>query len=505
MHSQVDEEGRRYQLLDAIISHRKADCAVDKNDGWYINQQGRKYRKKTTKGWSFEIQWKDGLVSWVPLKDIKESYPIEVAEYCREHQLIDEPAFAWWAPYALCKRNRIISKVKSKVLKKHMKYGVKVPRTVREALILDQENGNTLWQDAIAKEMSNVKVAFDIHEKGNDASVSQRRTYIECYLIFDVKMDMTQKARFVANGTKTADLVNSTWAGVVSRKSVRIALTYAALLEVHIMAADIQNTYLQALISEAYWTVCGPEFGSEDEGKKAIITRALYGTKCADRDFRNHLRDCMDHLGYESCLADPDLWMRKAVSDKGQQYYEYMLLYVDDCLCISEHAEEALLQVNKYFPMKKGSIGPPKLYLGAKISQVQLPNGVKAYAMSTSQYVQEAVVNVERHLDKKGMKLPKARSTPLCSNYSPEIDVSTELDELESSYYQSLIGILRWMVEMGRVDISCKVSMMSSYVSLPQEGHLQQLYHMFSYLKSHHNAPMVFDPSYPSIECQQVR
>ena len=77
----------------------------------------------------------------------------------------------------------------------------------------------------------------------------------------------------------------------------------------------------------------------------------------------------MEMLGYRSCLADPDLWIREDVSDNGNQYYEYMLLYVDDCLCVSEHPREALEEINKYFPMKPNSIEAPRIYLGAKIGK----------------------------------------------------------------------------------------------------------------------------------------
>jgi len=137
-------------------------------------------------------------------------------------------------------------------------------------------------------------------------------------MIFDVKMDFTRKARFVANGSRTRDLAESTYAGVVSRETVCIALTYAALHDLDIMAANIRNAYLQAPISVKYWTTLGPEFGSELKGRRANIVRALYGTKSAGSDFINHLRDCMEKMGFSSCLADPDLWMRKAVSDTGE-------------------------------------------------------------------------------------------------------------------------------------------------------------------------------------------
>lgn len=138
------------------------------------------------------------------------------------------------------------------------------------------------------------------------------------------------------------------------------------------------NAYLTAPTSEKFHIICGPEFGSENIGKKTIVKGALYDTKSAGRDFRNHLRDCMTHMGYTSCKADLDLWIRKAKHTDDRDYYEYMLLYVDDCLCVSEDPEAALNQLNKYFPLEPGSVGTPKLYLGEKITQVTLPNGMIA-------------------------------------------------------------------------------------------------------------------------------
>ena len=99
---------------------------------------------------------------------------------------------------------------------------------------------------------------------------------------------------------------------------MRIAFTYAALNGLDAWAADVQNAFLQAPCSEKYYTVCGPEFGSEFIGKLAIIFRASYGLKSAGVGFCNHLRNCMEHLGYESCKADPDVWMRSATRADGQ-------------------------------------------------------------------------------------------------------------------------------------------------------------------------------------------
>ena len=63
----------------------------------------------------------------------------------------------------------------------------------------------------------------------------------------------------------------------------------------------------------------------------------------------------------------------------------------------------------------------------------------------------------------------------------------------------SLIGVLSWIVELGRVDICLECSMMSSCLALPRVGHLEQVLYIFGYLKQHHNAELVFDPTYPEI------
>jgi hypothetical protein len=93
------------------------------------------------------------------------------------------------------------------------------------------------------------------------------------------------------------------------------------------------------------------------------------------------------------------------------------------------------------------------------------------------------------------MKLPYKAPIPPTFDYHPEIDVSQELGEDDASYYQTLIGVLQWIVELGRIDIDCEVSMMSSHMALPREEHLKELYHIFAYLKAHANAEMVFDPT----------
>ena len=177
-----------------------------------------------------------------------------------------------------------------------------------------------------------------------------------------------------------------------------------------------------------------------------------------------------------------------------------MLLYVDDHLAISETPKEAVLQLDKLFKMQPVSIAPPIIYLGGKVKKMRLPNMVEAWTFSSSQYVQEAVSNVEKFIqDIDGSMLSMKINAPLSNGYRPELDSSPELDGSDGAYYQSLIGILRWMVDLGRIDIFCEVSMMSSHLTLPREGHIGQVFHIFVYLNKHHNSALVFDPSYPDV------
>ena len=78
------------------------------------------------------------------MKDIKDSYPIQLAGYTVSNGLQDEPAFSWWVPFTLKKRDKVINKVKSKYWSRTYKYGIRIPKSIAEAIEIDKENGNTL-------------------------------------------------------------------------------------------------------------------------------------------------------------------------------------------------------------------------------------------------------------------------------------------------------------------------------------------------------------------------
>ena len=383
MWAQCDLEGHQYLLLESIVDHRSDEEAV-KDEDRFVEVNGRRHHKKTTKGWKMLVEWKDGSKSWERLSDLKESNPVEVAEYAVARKIDKEPAFAWWVPFTLKRRDRIIAAVNKRYAKRNFKFGIRIPKTYREAVEIDRENGNRLWQDAIDKELAAVRVAFALLD--DKTKIPPGYQEITCHLVFDVKMeDFRRKARYVAGGHTTETPATMTYASVVGRETVRVALTLAALNGLEVKAADIENAYLTAPNKEKIWTTLGPEFGP-DKGRKALVVRALYGLKSAGASFRNHLAECMRTLGYFPCKADPDLWMKACVTTDGREYYSYVLLYVDDALAIHEDAIAVLKRMDRYFKMKEGSIGDPDVYLGSRIRTAKLENGVDAWSMSPSKY-----------------------------------------------------------------------------------------------------------------------
>ena len=166
--AEIDDEGNRQVLMNEIIDYRTNGTELKQQDAFITTKTGTKHRRETTKGWELLIEWKDGSTTWVSLMDIKESYLVQVAEFALGSHISMEPAFAWWVPFMLKKRNRILAKVKSKYWLRTHTVGIHIPKLVEEAKKIDEQNGDTLWWDTICKEMKNVCPTFEVFEGRKD-------------------------------------------------------------------------------------------------------------------------------------------------------------------------------------------------------------------------------------------------------------------------------------------------------------------------------------------------
>lgn len=108
--------------------------------------------------------------------------------------------------------------------------------------------------------------------------------------------------------------------------------------------------------------------------------------------------------------------------------------------------------------------------------------------------------NFEDSLKKSGEALPKKATSLSFPGYWHELDVTQKLNQVMAMYYQSHIGILRWVVELGCIDITCEISLMTSCMVLLRADHLSQLYHCFAHLQDTYNTELVFDPAETEID-----
>ena len=224
--------------------------------------------------------------------------------------------------------------------------------------------------------MAKVKVAWRAAEgispeqarTGKETSMI-RFQEIRCHVIFDVKMDFTRKARFVAGGHTTDAPGSITYSSVVSRDSVRLAFLIAGLNDLDVLAGDVTNAYLNAKCREKIWFEGGIETG-EDRGKVLIVTRALSGLKSSGAAWQADLASTLRDLKFTSSQADPDVWLRSSGT-----HYDMILVHVDDILIFAKDPKLTMDELGKRYKLKPESVREPEIYLGANMEKVQLPDG----------------------------------------------------------------------------------------------------------------------------------
>ena len=196
------------------------DKAVDlSKDNIYIATfRGHNRPRNTTIGLYLLVKWADGSLSWIPFKDLKESYPCETDESSKSRGISYGPAFASWVPYTLQKYDITISKVKYRIRKTTQKYGIEVLTSVNHSLEIYRNIGNKLSRDALDKDMTKVVIYFEVLEEGIKATIGCIE--LTGHLVWYAKMNITCKERWVLGGHKNIDPIWFTYYRVLSRESV---------------------------------------------------------------------------------------------------------------------------------------------------------------------------------------------------------------------------------------------------------------------------------------------
>ena len=434
------------------------------------------------------VKWDDNSETYEPLDLIYQDDPVTLATYAQTHDLLQTPGwkrlkhFLPTTPSSILIHQTVTSPSKHTPI---FQFGIEVPKNVKQAYALDLKNNNSKWGDAIEEEISSLQKYNTFKDHGNITYLPDYKRII-VHFVFAVKHDLRHKARLVAGGHLTDSSIDGTYSGVVSLRSLRIAILAAELNQLHIMVGDISSAYLEAYTQEKVCFLAGPEFGPL-QGHLLVIERALYGLQTSGARWHDRFSDTLRDMGFTPCEADPDVWMRPT-----DTHYEYVCVYVDDIMMFGKTPEEFFtLLTDKYNYQLKG-VGPPKYHLGGDFYRDK--DGTLAWGAAS--YAKKILNNFESTF---GTKAHDA-SSPLPEKDHPELDTSDLLSPADIKLYQSLIGALQWLVTLGRFDILVHVATMGSFRVAPRIGHLDRLKRIFGYIKKYPDGAIRFRPHIPQHE-----
>ena len=207
------------------------------------------------------------------------------------------------------------------------------------------------------------------------------------------------------------------------------------------------------------------------------VERALHGLRSSGASWRQMMCNTPPDMGFFESKADSDVCMRASVDSEGDKVWECVLCHVDDILAIAHKAKEIVEEIGRRFEIK--DLEQPQLHLGAQVGKQQLDDGTEAWCMSADKCVAGALLTLQGLFDEDGFdRTIRKAKTPLPTGWKPELDISEELSDSMTSRHRQLIGILRWAVELGRLDIHHEVSILSQFQASPREGHLEAAHHM---------------------------
>jgi hypothetical protein len=475
---------------DEIVAYNDVINFIEDDDTWDGMWKFREildhkwvypHQKDQYKGSSYNllIEWETGERTWEPLytKDksgIYQTDPVTVAIYAKKHNLLDQKGWKLPNIKKLCKtQDRIIrranqAKLHSFRTKPVYQYGYLVPRNHEQAMEIDRENGNTKWRDAELYEIGCVDEYNVFDDKGKGYNPGPDYKKMRVHMVYAVKHDGKHRARLIAGGHLMDTPIDSVYSSVVSLRGIRILAFLAELNELELWATDIGSAYLESYTKEKVYIIAGPEFG-ERQGHTLIIVRALYGLKSSGLRWHERLSDVLRAMGFFPSKAESDIWMRQV-----DDHYEYIAVYVDDLMIASKDPGKLVDTLTNEYKFKLKGSGPVTFHLGCDWFRDE--DGVLCFA--PRKYIVKMIANYERLFGRK----PKPYASPLTGGDHPEIDDSGLLDLAGVSIYQSLIGSLQWVIQLGRLDICTAVMTMSQFRAAPREGHLDRVKRIIGYL-----------------------
>lgn len=465
----------------------------------------------------FEVQLTSGKTFEISFAQLKKDRPLEVAKYIRKDVIEQKRGgpHEIWAKKIIKNANRTVRRLsrhynidrfirlgttrnitirrisknkRNEKINNREKFGINIPNSVKEALIFDRQNNNTLWADAIYKEMAALDKAKCFKYYPPTYRVSKEYQYAPLRLIFDVKQEnLRRKARLVAGGHVVNSNMYESYSSVIQTRTIRLLQTISVNQGLKMITGDVSNAFVQAPTCEKIWTRAGKEFG-EKENCVILLDKALYGLSTSARQWNITLGAEIKKMGFVQCRADPDLWIKRNKSNDG---YEYIATYVDDLILVMEDPQPYIDHIKDKFPIRNIEFNP-EYYLGANLEINE--NNIK---VSMEKYVREVIRKYES--TNGSIRKENVPSTP---HDHPELDESPFLDEAGITHFQSVMGICQWISTAARMDITFSVQSLSRFGAKPREGHLRRAIKIFGYLKKYPKKGFYIDPREPILNVE---
>jgi hypothetical protein len=481
----LNEEWDPHTEIEAVLRHRHINYARRKPGKHTYNPS---VSLVTTKGIRLLVRFFSGLKSWIPMEAARSDNPTPLIEYAKKWKLSRHPEWKWTDTFDMDAledlRQGFIAKFENTP---KYKFGVQIPTSISHALRLDRMNGNNLWQEAIKKEMDQLKEykTFRLPTDGDDLSTYQQIPY---HMVFDCKFDGRRKGRLVAGGNHTIVTSEQVYSGVVGIETIRTILALSAMdPDLQVCAADISNAFLYGKNIEKTMIKAGPEFG-ELQGQTLIVEGGWYGHKTAAATFHAHLSGHLRKMGFVPTKADMDLWIRKAKDET----YEYIASYVDDIIVISKDPMSVITKFKEEYALK--GVGTPEYYLGGNFHQVEDPKltekGIRT-ALSAGTYIANSIEKFERMF---GGEIRESRF-PMHEGAHPESDTSDFLSSEMATQYRAVIGSLNWVVILGRFDVMYATNTLARFAMAPRLGHLESAKRVLGYLKKYPDHRILLNPN----------
>ena len=182
---------------------------------------------------------------------IRKDDPVTTAKYAIENNLTELTCWKWAKKYHK-KMRRLVKQVKRMLNVKRAaraikyQFGVRLPRTIREAYKLDEFNGNTKWADAIKTEVTLLSEDFNCFKVANEGDITNEYQRVPVIWAFAVKFDGRYRARACAGGHVTKDPHDNYYSGVVELETIRIALAVAPMMDLKVVA-EVTDAHVAVL------------------------------------------------------------------------------------------------------------------------------------------------------------------------------------------------------------------------------------------------------------------